>query len=262
MRVPTPVRPRPPGLAPTATTGLFSPGAPRRACVVIPAFNEGQGIAEVVRAVRRAVPDFEVAVVDDGSTDDTATRAASAGATVISLPVNLGIGGAVQTGFRYARRQGCHLAVQIDGDGQHDPGEVGRLIEPVLAGEAEMSVGSRWLGRGAYRAPTNRRFGMRVLAILVRWRTGQRFTDTTSGFRAVGAAALALFADEYPSDFPEVETLVLARRRGLRVTEVPVTMHPRHHGRSSIAGLRSGYYMVRVILVLIVGQPGPVTPGS
>ena len=229
-------------------------------CVVIPAFNEGKTVGRVVREVTAAVPAADVVVVDDGSSDDTAVISEAAGAKVLSLPLNLGIGGAVQAGFRFAAACGHDIAVQVDGDGQHDPIEISRIVEPLRDRSADMVVGSRWLGRGDYTAATNRRVGMRLLAKLVSWRSGHRFTDTTSGFRAVGPRALSLFSNEYPSDFPEVETLVLAVRHGLRVVEVPVRMRPRSQGRSSIAGLRSAYYMARVGLAVLVGNQAPVVP--
>jgi glycosyltransferase involved in cell wall biosynthesis len=230
-----------------------SPG--RGVCVIVPAYNEEGSVATVVSELRETIRGAEIVVIDDGSADATATRAAAAGAEVVSLPLNLGIGGAVQTGYLYALRHGADIAVQVDGDGQHDPHEVPRLIEPLRDGRADMAVGSRWLGRGSYRSPWGRRFGMRLLSAVVRFRCGERFTDTTSGFRAVGRAGMCLFAAQYPSDFPEVETLVIARRQGLQVEEVAVSMRAREHGRSSIAGLRSAYYMARVILLLLAGQP-------
>jgi glycosyltransferase involved in cell wall biosynthesis len=229
-------------------------------CVVIPAFNEEKTVGAVVGEVRLALPFAGIVVVDDGSSDRTAAAAEAAGARVLSLPLNLGIGGAVQAGYRFAAANGFDIAVQVDGDGQHDPFEISRLIEPLLDGSADMVVGSRWLGRGDYRAAKNRRFGMHLLSTLVSWRSGQRFTDTTSGFRALGPAALALFAEEYPTDFPEVETLVIAVRHHLRVAEIPVQMRPRSEGRSSIAGLRSAYYMARVGLAVVVGRHAPVAP--
>ena len=227
-----------------------------RTCIIIPAFNEGGSVADVVRSVHAAMPGAAVVVVNDGSTDDTALQAKQAGAVVITLPVNLGIGGAVQTGYRFALHNGFDVAMQIDGDGQHDPSEAVRLFGPLVAGRADMVIGSRWLGRGDYVAPPSRRFGMRILASLVCWRAGGVFTDTTSGFRAVGQQGIQLFADDYPTDFPEVETLVMASRDGLRIEEAPVRMTHRQHGRSSIAGLNSAYYMLRVILALLVGSPG------
>jgi glycosyltransferase involved in cell wall biosynthesis len=222
--------------------------------VVIPAFNEEHTVGDVVSSVYRAVPGACVVVVNDGSTDETAERAAAAGATVISLCFNLGVGGAVQTGYLYALRHHLDICVQIDGDGQHDPAEVPRLIEPLLAGRADMVVGSRWLGRGDYHAPRGRRLGMKILAALVHWRINTPVTDPTSGFRAVGRRCIDLFAGTYPTDFPEVESLLLATAHGLRVRETPVRMHPRAFGYSSITGLRSAYYMVRVGMAVIVNR--------
>lgn len=230
-----------------------SPARLARVCVVVPAYNEARSVGRVVHELREALPGARVVVVDDGSADDTARRAAAAGAAVVSLPVNLGIGGAVQAGYRYALRHGFELAMQVDGDGQHHPSEAPRLLDAVVNGGADIALGSRWLGRGDYVAPAGRRLGMRILSRMVRWRTGTLFTDTTSGFRALGPGALALFAANYPTDFPEVESLVLATQAGLDVVEVPVEMSERRHGRSSIAGVRSAYYMARVVLTLAVG---------
>jgi len=230
----------------------------KRLCVVVPAFNENQTVGHVVNQLHAELPLATLVVVDDGSTDSTADIALQAGAVVLSLPVNLGIGGAVQTGYRYALSHHFEYAMQVDGDGQHRAEEVMRLLDPVFAGAADLTVGSRWLGRGEYNAPRGRRLGMRILSALVRWRTHKRFTDTTSGFRALGPKALKLFAVTYPTDFPEVESLVLACKANLVVAEVPVTMSERAHGRSSITGLRSAYYMARVGAALLLGFPGPV----
>lgn len=231
------------------------PADPSAVCVVVPAYNESESIVDVVVQARRAIPAARIVIVDDASLDDTGRRAAAAGAAVVRLPINLGIGGAVQVGYRYALQHGARLAIRLDGDGQHDAAEVARLLEPIVAGRADMTIGSRWLGRGDYVSPAGRRAGMRMLARIVRWQTGADFTDTTSGFRAVGRAGLELFAAEYPVDFPEVESLVMAVRRGLRVEEVPVRMSQRRGGCSSIAGTRSLYYMARVVVALLVGSP-------
>jgi glycosyltransferase involved in cell wall biosynthesis len=227
-----------------------------RICVIIPAFNEEAAVGTVVRLVSEELPTAHVVVVDDGSHDETAQESEKAGATVLQLPVNLGIGGAVQAGYRYALRYDFDYAIQIDGDGQHDPHEALRILEPIQQGTADMVVGSRWLGRGDYVAPRGRRVGMRILARLVSRGAGMTLTDTTSGFRAVGRSGIELFADEYPTDFPEVETLVLATQRGLRLREVGVRMKQRTSGASSIAGAKSFYYMVRVITVLLVDSIG------
>lgn len=249
---------RPPSVAGRCETTLASPTDPEpsirtRICVVVPAYNEARSIARVVHRVRHALPGAHILVVNDGSTDDTARTAKHAGASVMSLAVNLGIGGAVQAGFRYALRYDFDIAIQVDGDDQHDPAELGRLIEPVVTGQVDMTVGSRWLGRGHYEAPVARRLGMRVLSALVWLRTRVTFTDTTSGFRCIARPAIELFARQYPPDFPEVEALVLACNHGLRIAEIPVSMTQRPHGRSSIAGLRSAYYMARVTLSLLLG---------
>lgn len=238
-------------LAEVGDVGAEASGA-FRLCVIVPALNEGRTVAKVVGSIRDALPAAHIIVIDDGSTDDTSARALKAGAVVITLPLNLGIGGAVQTGYLYAERHGFDIAMQIDGDGQHDPGEARLLIDPIVERRADLVVGSRWLGRGDYKAPYGRRLGMRILSGLVRSRTGQSITDTTSGFRAVGRLGVELFAHSYSSDFPEVEALVMARQCGLRIEEVPVQMEQRLHGRSSIAGLRSCYYMLRVVVALVV----------
>ncbi|MHB8439300.1 MAG: glycosyltransferase family 2 protein [Acidimicrobiales bacterium] len=227
-------------------------------CVVIPAYNEGRSVRRVVERVRAAFPRADVVVVNDGSEDDTGSRAERAGAAVINLPINLGIGGAVQAGYRYAVQRGYDIAVQVDGDEQHDPAEIERLVEPIIRGQADMTVGSRWLGRGDYVAPAARRSGMRILAKMVNLRTKGNFTDTTSGFRAVAGEALRFFAKHYPTDFPEVESLVLATQHRFRVLEVPVRMAQRTHGSSSIGGLRSAYYMARVGLALAIGRLSPI----
>jgi hypothetical protein len=227
-----------------------------RTCVVIPAFNEGKSIENVIRAVREHMPGAAVVVVNDGSADDTEERARDAGAVVLSLSLNLGIGGAVQTGYKYALAQGYSYAIQIDGDGQHDPSETYHLIERLLEGDSDLVIGSRWLGRGNYVASRNRRFGMKFLEALVSWRAKSRFTDTTSGFRALNRRAIELFAVHYPTDYPEVESIVLARHFGLRVNEVPVMMKAREHGTSSIKGLKTMYFMLRITMSVVIGVMG------
>lgn len=224
-----------------------------RCLAIVPAFNEEETIAEVVAEVLDYDPSFEVLVVDDGSSDATAGCAREAGARVLRLPLNLGIGGAVQAGYMYALERGFDVAVQVDGDGQHDARELGRLLEPVLAGRADLAIGTRFSGPRAYRAPLARRVGIGMFAAIVSLRVRQRMTDTTSGFRAVNRRGIRLFAADYPHDYPEVESVVTAARGNLRVCEVPVFMRPRIAGRSSITALRSFYYVVKVLLALFVG---------
>jgi glycosyltransferase involved in cell wall biosynthesis len=228
-----------------------------RKAAIVPAYNEARSIAGVVAELQAIHPEFEIVVVDDGSTDETAAVARRAGAEVVQLPFNLGIGGAVQTGIEWARRRGCELAVQVDGDGQHDPCEIEKLLEPILAGSADVAVGTRFAGDGTYRPSVARRIGIGVFAGLVSLIVRQRMTDTTSGFRAMNARAIELFADEYPYDYPEVEATVLIFRHRLRLVEVPVTMRQREAGRSSITVFRSLYYMGKVSLALFVGLLRP-----
>jgi glycosyltransferase involved in cell wall biosynthesis len=221
---------------------------------IVPAYREERAIAGVVAEIRAFDPGLDVVVVDDGSRDGTAAAARAAGAAVVSLPFNLGIGGAVQTGFKYALAHGYDLAVRLDGDGQHDPTELPKLIEPVLAGKADIVVGSRFAQDDpGYRAPLARRLGIGLFARIVSVLVRQRVTDTTSGFQALNRKGIALFAADYPHDYPEVEATVMVVRHELRLLEVPVRMREREHGRSSITALRSLYYVVKVLLALFVG---------
>ena len=224
-----------------------------RRIAVVPAYNEAGSIASVIGELRGLDPELAIVVIDDGSTDGTARQAQLAGAKVVRLPYNLGIGGAVQTGYQYALAHGFDVAVQVDGDGQHDPREIPKLLEPILDGRADMVVGSRFAAGARYRAPFARRVGIRLFAALVSLIVRQRLTDTTSGFRAINRRGIRLFAMDYPHDYPEVEAAVLAARHELRVAEVPVTMRVRASGTSSITLFRGLYYMGKVTLALVIG---------
>jgi glycosyltransferase involved in cell wall biosynthesis len=225
-------------------------------CVIVPALNEENSVGQVIQSIKDHLPGARIVVIDDGSIDETAQIGRAAGAIVLSPCINLGIGGAVQTGFKYALNHGFDTAIQIDGDGQHDPKEAHRLIELCNESGADIVIGSRWLGRGDYVAPTNRRIGMKILERLVNWRTQSRFTDTTSGFRAFNHQAIELFAKQYPTDYAEVETILWARHYGLNVQEVPVKMSIREHGESSIKGFRAAYFMLRISMELLIGVIG------
>jgi glycosyltransferase involved in cell wall biosynthesis len=231
----------------------MSPEALGRRVAIVPAYNEERNIATVVGELRAFDPGMDVVVVSDGSADDTAENAEAAGALVLRLPYNLGIGGAVQTGFKYAWARGYDLAVRCDGDGQHVAAELPKVIEPVATGNADIAVGSRFVAGVGYRSSASRRVGIRLLATIVSAIARQRVTDTTSGFQALNRRALALFAADYPHDYPEVEGMVMTIKHRLRLVEVPVQMREREHGSSSITAFRSVYYMAKVLTALFIG---------
>jgi glycosyltransferase involved in cell wall biosynthesis len=221
---------------------------------VIPAYNESATIVEVIEALREHAPEFDTLVVDDGSTDDTHALASRAGARVLRLPYNVGIGGAVQTGFVYAREHGYDYLAQVDGDGQHDSMELERLVTTMEEEAADMVCGSRFLTEDyRYPAPISRRTGIHIFAFLLSRIVGMRVSDPTSGFRLYNRRAIELFAYHYPHDYPEVEAVLLLHYHRLRMRETPVRMYTRGGGTSSITTGKSAYYMVKVLLALFVG---------
>jgi len=221
---------------------------------VVPAYNESSTIAGVVERLRRHAPEFDTLVVDDGSTDGTHALAHEAGATVIKLPFNVGIGGAVQTGFVYALEHGYDYLAQVDGDGQHDSLELGRLVETMREESVDMVCGSRFLTDDyRYPAPISRRTGIHIFAFLLSRIVGMRVSDPTSGFRLYNRRAIELFARNYPRDYPEVEAVLILHHHRLRMREIPVKMYTRGGGSSSISTGKSAYYMVKVLLALFVG---------
>ncbi len=217
--------------------------------MVLPAFDEAAAIGRVVESVRREVS-ADVLVVDDGSTDATPIAARAAGAIVVSHATNLGYGAALQTGYRYALRRGYEGVVQLDGDGQHDPASIPRLVTALA--EADVVVGSRFLEAGSYRPPFLRRVGMALFAWLASALARQRLTDPTSGFQAISRRALAFYAHErYPADYPDADVLAMVARSGLRLLEVPVRMLASPSGKSMHGGLlRPLYYVFRMSLAL------------
>lgn len=226
-----------------------------RHLAIVPAYNEAGAIAAAIHDVRRHT-DFDVLVVDDGSTDDTAAIARNAGAMVVRHPYNLGIGGAVQSGYQFALEHGYDVAVQIDGDGQHDARHVPELLERLREdADLNMVTGSRFLVRanGGYRSSMPRRLGIRFFARILSLVVGRTVTDPTSGFRMVDRKGIALFARDYPHDYPEVEAVLLSHFHKLRGVEMPVRMRARTTGVSSINSSRSIYYMVKVLLAILVG---------
>jgi glycosyltransferase involved in cell wall biosynthesis len=232
---------------------------------VVPAYNESATIVGVVEALRRHAPHFDTLVVDDGSTDDTHVLARGAGAKVLKLPFNVGIGGAVQTGFVYAREHGYDFLAQVDGDGQHDSLELERLVDAMDEDTVDMVCGSRFLTSDyRYPAPISRRTGIHIFAFLLSRCIGMPVSDPTSGFRLYNRRAIELFAREYPHDYPEVEAVLILHHHRLRMREIPVRMYTRGGGSSSISTGKSAYYMIKVLLALFVGlwRPRPVIDPS
>jgi glycosyltransferase involved in cell wall biosynthesis len=219
--------------------------------IIIPVYNEEAAITSVLQHLKVHCPDCDLLVVNDASTDHSALRAAGTGlATVLQLPYNLGIGGCVQTGFRYAEAHGYDMAVQVDGDGQHNPEDVARLLEVLQRGEADVAIGSRFNLRdgSGFRSTGMRRLGIRVLGLASLILTGQRITDHTSGFRAFNRKAFTLLAHNYSGDYPEPEAIVLLCRQGFRMTEIFTQMFERQGGVSSIPLHKGPYYMTKVLL--------------
>lgn len=221
--------------------------------VIIPAYNEDATIKSVIQRISLKMPQADILVVNDGSKDNTSSEAKKAGAKVTDLSYNLGIGGAMQTGYIYAKEHSYDIAVQVDADGQHDPSYIKDLLMPILNNSADVVVGSRYISKTNYRSSVFRRMGMIFFSFLVSTLTNQKFKDTTSGFRAVNKDVIGYFSNYYPVDYPEVDVLVRLKRRNFRIAELPVEMHERQGGKSSITALRSLYYMFKVSLSLIIG---------
>lgn len=225
--------------------------------IVMPAYNESQSVGEVVREAYQALPGVCVLVVDDGSSDDTAAAAAAAGARVARLPFNLGVGGAMRLGFRYAHENGFTAVVQIDADGQHDPSQVPLLLAEL--GKYDLVVGARFAGSGTYRMRGPRRWASWVLATVISRTARTRLTDTTSGFRACGPRAIALFESNYPAEYlgDTIESLVIACRAGLKVAQVPVAMRERSGGTPSQNPMQAALYLARACLALAFAYARP-----
>ncbi|WP_234032629.1 glycosyltransferase family 2 protein [Paenibacillus faecalis] len=218
--------------------------------IIVPAYNEENSIGAVIQDIYAHVDDVDVLVIDDGSTDRTAENARFHGAKVLTMPFNVGIGGGMQTGYRFALKHGYDVAVQMDADGQHCARELPKLFEQIE--QYDLVIGSRYLEETAYRSTMMRRIGMIFFTGLLRIVLGQQFTDTTSGFRAANRKVIGLYADYYPMDYPEVESIVYLKRNGCRITEVKTEMRARQAGRSSITPIKSIYYMIKVTLSVIM----------
>lgn len=228
----------------------------RKTLIILPALNEAGNIAKTVRRIRENVPYADVLVVNDGSTDSTRLDAEAEGAIVVSMPYNVGIGAAVQTGFKFAARHGYDLMARLDGDGQHSADNTMQLLSLVENDEVDVAIGSRFLGQDDdYGTSFMRRVGISFLSNLLSAITHQKITDPTSGFSAYNRRAILLFAEYYPHDYPEPEAVVICHRSGLTMREIPVTFLPRKHGISQFtAPSRSAYYMLKVTLAILVNM--------
>lgn len=220
--------------------------------VVVPAYNEAGSIRGVIDDLRNNFPQGEILVLNDGSSDNTGPLARGLGANVMDMPYNVGIGGVMQTGFLYALREDFDAAIQFDGDGQHRADEISKILRPWQAEGADLVVGSRFLSEEGFTSSVQRRIGAKILSFVVTTLTRKKITDTTSGFRLYGRKAVEFFAEDYPEDYPEVEALILAHKKGLRIEEVPARLDPRAAGKSSITTARAVYYMVKVLLAIFV----------
>ena len=220
--------------------------------IIIPAYREAENIEKLVDDIIENYPQYDYVIINDGSKDATRSICQSRGYCFLDLPINLGIGGAVQTGYQYAQRNGYEIAVQIDGDGQHDVSQLSKVLEPLEKGEADIAIGSRFIEREGFQSSSVRRFGIHFLSGLIFICTGRRVKDVTSGYRAVNRRFIEIYADSYPSDYPEPEAIVAAVMHRGKIKEVPVTMQERQSGTSSIHAWKSVYYMVKVTLAIII----------
>jgi glycosyltransferase involved in cell wall biosynthesis len=225
-----------------------------RVLVVVPCHDEEESLGHTLAEIRRLAPGVDTLVVDDGSADRTTEVAHAAGAPVVRHPVNLGVGGALQTGFRYALMHGYDVVVQLDADGQHDPADLEAVLEPVLAGRADVSIGSRYLRPTGYRAPLSRRMGMLLFSAITGAAAGQPIADTTSGYRAYSRDVMDVCQHDLPQDFPDAPLLIALARRGFRLCEVPVTMHERRAGKSFYTLGKSLYYPYKNLLASIMAM--------
>ncbi|MBQ3210960.1 MAG: glycosyltransferase family 2 protein [Oscillospiraceae bacterium] len=222
--------------------------------LIIPAYNEQENIVRTLQDIKANAPGMDYVVINDCSKDNTRKILKEYGANFLDLPVNLGIGGGVQTGYRYALEHDYDIAVQFDGDGQHDARYLSSLIAPIISGEADAAIGSRFIEKEGFQSSAMRRFGISFLSSLIKLLSGVKIYDVTSGFRAVNRSMIAFFAENYPQDYPEPDAILLSTLEGFRLVEVPAQMRERVGGQSSISSFRAVYYMVKVSISLIVSR--------
>ena len=220
--------------------------------IIIPAYNESANIEKTVRDIEENAKGFDYVIINDCSTDNTREICEAKGFNIVNLPINLGIGGAVQTGYQYAVRYGYELAVQVDGDGQHDPQFLKQMADYMENHDVDMVIGSRFIEKEGFQSSFMRRVGITYFTGLIKLCTGKKITDPTSGLRMAGHRVIRMFADSYPKDYPEPESVVSVLRKGYRVDEIPVVMRARQGGESSITMKKSVYYMIKVTLAILM----------
>jgi glycosyltransferase involved in cell wall biosynthesis len=222
--------------------------------VIVPAYNEQDNLPQLVDKLRQVEPKVDILIINDRSQDETVRICSQLGVNTIHLPCNLGIGGAVQTGYKYAQLYGYEYAVQVDGDGQHDPKYISNILRPLMEQEADLVIGSRYINKVGFQSSAMRRVGIKYFSLLINLLIQQKVTDPTSGFRACNAKVIDLFSRYYPADYPEPESIVFIKRNGYKIVEVPVVMQERLGGTSSIKSFRTLYYMIKVSLAILIDK--------
>lgn len=220
--------------------------------IIIPAYNESANIEKTISEIEKNAPEFDYVIINDCSSDNTKDICEKNHFNLVNLPINLGIGGAVQTGYRYGWRKGYDIAVQVDGDGQHDPKFLQTMADYLEKNDLDMVIGSRFIEKEGFQSSGTRRLGIKYFTILIRLLTGKKITDPTSGLRMVNRDVMKIFAYDYPKDYPEPESVVAILRRGKKVQEIPVIMKERQGGVSSISPKKSVYYMIKVTLAILI----------
>lgn len=220
--------------------------------IIIPAYNEEENIEKTVNAIQKSAQGFDYVIINDCSIDNTRKICEEKGFNIVNLPINLGIGGAVQTGYKYAYENGYDVAVQVDGDGQHDPEFLSTMAEYLIEHRVDMVIGSRFIEKKGFQSSITRRMGIKFFSGLIKVLTGKTITDPTSGLRMIGRNVMEIFSQDYPRDYPEPESIVAVLRKNMKIEEIPVVMLERQGGVSSISPKKSIYYMVKVTLAILI----------